>query len=163
MQKYVTYGLGNKFNPDKLVTDLTCSIGKPASAWWGSPINTEFGWKDWCKSENFIPSRGLSFEEYFSDNNKIVWTLKEGSKILLIDSIYDLNDFQRLDYIVEGKYDSWEFDFKKILNDGYTAIQLNDAGIGHYFMNRLELLMNSWDCESIVVLDPSKIVILEGE
>lgn len=50
------------------------------------------------------------------------------------------------------------------MRDGYHAIELYDASMGHRFnMTYCEHdLMSSWDCESIVVLDPSKIKIIEG-
>ena len=164
MKKYITYGLGNKFYPEKLVTDLTCEIGKPYRAWWGSPIDAEYGWKEWCENEDWFPNRkSITLEEYFNSDNSIIWTLEEGTKILEINTIEDLDSFFEKGYIKE--YDSFDFkwNFYKVLEDGYSAIQLNDGYIGHYFKSRLELLMNSWDCESICVLDPSKIIILENE
>ncbi len=86
MKKYITYGLGNKFYTEKLLTDLTCEIGKPRHAWWGSPIDAEYGWKQWCENEDWFPTPisattleliSSTIEEYFSPDNAIIWTLKE--------------------------------------------------------------------------------------
>ena len=161
MKKYVTYGFGDTFIPEKLVTDLKESIGKPMSAWWGSPVDSEYGWIDWCNQEEFIP-KGASFDKYFTDNNKIIWTLDESAKILEVNEVADLEDYFELGYIEdksdEPEYKDYHWNFYKVLEAGYSAIELTDGGIGHYFHNRIELMMNSWDCESIVVLDPSKII-----
>lgn len=49
-----------------------------------------------------------------------------------------------------------------MLEDGIVAVELMDGWIGHRFENFLEASFNTWDCESIVVLDETKIEILEG-
>ena len=44
----------------------------------------------------------------------------------------------------------------------YDAIELENSFIGHMFYSRIEVdLFNSWDCESIVVLNPDKILVLD--
>ena len=165
---YVTYGLGNKLDISKIKTDLYCQIGKPKQAFWGSPVDADFGWKEWCYREECIPtSKGLSFDDYFSDDNKILWDLKEGTKVLMINEVEDLDEFIDKKYIVyvrifpNSDFKDYVWNFNKILEDGYSAIQLNDATIGHNFRSNVEILLSSWDCESIVVLDKSKIVQVE--
>ena len=51
-------------------------------------------------------------------------------------------------------------DFNKLLEDNIIAVQLLDGSIGHRFITDIETMFNSWDCESIVVLDESKIEFL---
>ena len=167
MKQYVTYGLGNHFDFEKVkeTTNLDYNgIGKPSAAWWGSPTNAIFGWRDWCENEEFIPSKGLSFEQYFSDNNKITWHLEDESKVYIIYTIEDVKAMKDKGYIVNKPkygYDDYEIDFHKILEDGYVAVELYDPSIGHtiFTYGPLDMLFNSWDCESIVVLDPAKIVV----
>lgn len=163
---YVTYGLGTKFDIDKLQLDLTYRPDKPKKAWWGSPVDAEFGWKEWCEAEDFT-TKSMPIEEYFSDKNKIVWKLKEGTKKLDIKYESDLQNLLDAGYITIDDtfpvvaYPHYKFDFNKILEDGYSAIELFDSSIGHSYRDdsnwELSLLLNSWDCESIVVLDPSVI------
>ena len=165
-QVYVTYGLGNKFHPELVITNLYCYIGKPARAWWGSPIDADYSWKDWCIDNDWIPSDAKSQEEYFSDDNKILWTLKENTKVLMINSVDDIKTFIKKKYIVptdEVSFSGYTWDFYNVLLDGYSAIQLNDPCIGHRFATPGEDLLNGWDCESIVVLDANKIVELDKE
>ena len=48
-------------------------------------------------------------------------------------------------------------DWNKMLEDGIVAVQLMNGSIGHRFINKLEEQFNGWDCESIVVLDKSRL------
>lgn len=163
MKKYVTYGF-KKFDKSKVRIDLTCFVGKPRTAWWGSPIDAKFGWKEWCTNEYWTPG-DEPIEEYFAEDNKVLWTLTEDSKILYINNVEDLDTFIDLGFIFncnqDSDYGEWKWDFHKVLEAGYTAIELTDSYIGHYFTSYAELLINGWDCESIVVLDPSKIIPLD--
>lgn len=169
MKKYVTYGFGTIFMADKLKTDLSRIIAdKPLKAWWGSPVDADYGWRDWCLDNYFLrfEDPDLDFEEnasnYFSDDNKIIWTLRQKAKVLVINDLEDLYNYLELGYIVPKEeqygYPRYKWDFFKVLRDGYSAIELTDAHLGHGFRSPLEDLMNSWDCESIVVLDPNDIV-----
>lgn len=161
MDKFVTYGF-DYFNKEMTIRDLelTCALGKPESAWWGSPVNAEFGWKEWCKLEEWYPKckQYDSMEEYFS--HRVYWTLEKGSKILYINSEKDLESFIEKGYIETDEFNFYKFNFFKIKED-YDAIQLNDPKIGHMYINanyKLQNLMNAWDCQSIVVLNPEKII-----
>ena len=152
IELYETYILRHLlFDPESIETDLAGTFrNKPRMAWWGSPVNAGFGWKDFCKAENFM------LNEYdFDRSSPILWTLKKGSKILKIDRI----DEDVISYMVPdpeiGLYKV--LDFKKLLANGFTAVELTDGSIGHGFSNKYEAAFNLWDCESIVVLDPSKI------
>ena len=158
MKKYVTYGKGTKFDPDKLVTDLNTYLqSKPKNAWWGSPIDAHYGWKDWAENNSF-------HTETLTEDNKIIWTLKEDSKILYIRSEEDLEWMLRRGFIeinIEYK-DEYLINFYKIFDAGFSAVELTDSEIGHsiFYNNfRLTMLMSIWDCESIVVLDPTKIIV----
>lgn len=165
-KKYVTY-----LEPDKLkefrhsciLTHLgSSSLGtKPISAWWGSPIDANFGWKEYCESEDY---RDYDF------NNPIYWKLEEGSKVFQIDwedvqlnksntllkyvKYKDLREEDLLIYLNTKVSDNDPtIDFVKMLDDGIVAVELLDSCIGNSFINNLEISFKSWSCESIVVLD----------
>lgn len=157
MKTYITYGFVLE-DPKKIVTNLDECINKPKKALWGSPVDAEFGWKEWCENEDWWPSRRhQEKEDYF--NKSFKWTLKEGSKILTINTIGDLEDLDKkgyFDHIGPFMFGP-RLNFHKILKDGYSAVELTDGYMGHYFKNELEMSFNSWDCECIVVLDPDKV------
>lgn len=161
-KEYCTYGFGNKFDKDKIVIDLKTrgSSNKPMSAWWGSPVDAKFGWKDWCLAEEWFP-KNEDPDVYLSESNKINWTLEDSANILTISSLEDLQEYFSKGFIIARPgffMTCYEFDFQEILDKGYAAVELLDPTLGHLFINELELMLNSWDCESIVVLDPTKII-----
>ena len=167
---YVTYqkkshGIFCKDNI-KIKLGLPNPICKPDCAWWGSPVNASFGWKEWCECECFM------LEEIDWDN-PIKWRLTSNSKILriAIDDVADSQNSPLSKYVTEDLlYKKLGFsslnlfgvylDFNLILNDDIIAVELLDANIGHKFINPIETMFNSWDCESIVVLDKTKIEFL---
>ena len=163
MKEYITYGFTIDDIRD-IKTDLTnIGLNKPKKALWGSPTDAEFGWKDWCEVEEWWPSKAETFEDYISVG--FTWTLEEGSKVYEIHTIEDLEKMDQEGFI---KWDIWgtyfinrkaQIDFQKLKDAGYVAVELFDGYIGHMFVNALEESMNYWDCESIVVLDPSKVVL----
>lgn len=153
MKTYITYGFVLE-DPKNIVTNLDECINKPKKALWGSPVDAEFGWRDWCENEEWWPG---GEPDYFDKSFK--WTLKDGSKVLTINTIGDLEDLDKRGYFDHRgpfMFDS-RLNFHRILEDGYSAVELTDGYIGHYFKNDLEMSFNSWDCESIVVLDPDKV------
>jgi hypothetical protein len=176
-ETYLTYLKKNKlpFDIQKLNIDLqnksSAFINKPARAFWGSPTYPCFGWKEWCEVEQF------DVDKYDWDN-PVFWRLKKGSKVLQINrnevtygntylKPYITNPYKHIDINIQGlSYLEEEIvlDFEKILQDDIVAVQLMDGGIGHGFnflTNPYERMFNSWDCESIVVLDKSKIEIIK--
>jgi len=49
--KLIHYG-STSFDPKKFNPVLNSYI-KPTGGLWTSPIDSEFGWKDWCTAEDF--------------------------------------------------------------------------------------------------------------
>jgi len=159
--KYVTYfQKGETFDPDKIVIDLNNKhngfLFKPDKGFWGSPVDAKYGWKEWTESEYF--------RDYDYDN-PIYWTLISG-KILQIDwdevknkTSSDLIKYitkpYHIDYTLNDLYIVLDWD--KMLKDDIVAVQLMDGCIGHCFKYDLEMHFNAWDCESIVVLDKSRL------
>ena len=160
---YITYGFEVK-DTNLIVTNLnTGPTQKPEMALWGSPTDATFGWKDWCECEQWIPSKNLSFEDYFK--TFFTWTLAKDAKVY---NVANMEDIQWLAYKDIIHYDHERFhtliiDYRRLYEEGYDAMELINPCLGHYFLNDLEMLFNGWDCESIVVLDPSKVILLESQ
>ncbi len=163
---YVTYikKTNKPFNRDKIMTiiGIPNPMNKPNSALWGSPIDAEFGWKEWC----FLNG----FKRDYNWKNPIKWKLRPYSKVLKIDFEDIINEQTSIlrKYIADNKnifgmdfdFPQIMFDFELMLKDGISAVQLMNSSIGHFYGNDLEIAFNTWDCESIVVLDETKIEFL---
>lgn len=158
MKIYITYGKGNSFDKEKLpkVEDLEIElspINKIQKTLWGSPIDANYGWKDWCESESFNTNKLL---------NSFQWTLKPEAKVLYIEDLQDI--FDKVPFIEAPlfKGSSWKstfVDFKKIISE-YDAMEISmDNGyLGHMFVDKREECFNSWDCDSIMVFNREMIV-----
>lgn len=164
---YVTYlhKKYGKFKPENININLNRKgINKPIAAFWGSPKDSLFGWKEWCECESM-------FLDEFKWNKPIFWRLKSNTKVLKInwEDIISPNTILK-DYTVNLLENAnskdlrfLELDFNKILTSEIFAIELMDSRIGHSFdvgLNPYEFMFNSWDCESIVMLDKEKIEFL---
>lgn len=119
---------------------------KPFGGLWTSPVNSSFGWKDWCHREHFREC---------SDHFKL--KLKDNAKILRIDGKNDLND---LPVITEKGmlFDFHYIDFEKISKD-YDAIWLTEKGERETSFTR-PINLYGWDCETVLILNNLKILLI---
>jgi len=153
--KYVTYlKYGVSFDPSKIVIDLNNEYNgclfKPDKGFWGSPVDARYGWKEWCENEEFGD---------YVFKKPVYWTLTSG-KILQVnwDEVKNKETSNLTKYIKLGDHCSYiVLDWDKMLKDGIVAVQLMDGCIGHCFKYDLETHFYAWDCESIVVLDKSRL------
>lgn len=114
---------------------------KPYGGLWASNINASYGWKDWCKDENFREC---------NEENSFKFTLKNGTKVLKIDNADLLKKLPVIDVYPINVH----LDFEK-LKQQYDAIEViisND--------NRLYWDLYGWDCDSILIFNKDCIEIL---
>lgn len=122
---------------------------KPKGGLWASRKNASFGWKDWCKEEDFRDCDiAKSFEFVFTNQTKIV-------TISSVKTLYNLPKLEN-DRFAWG----YSIDFEKCLHLGIDAIELcwygdeyRDVAFGD-----LHYELYGWDCDSIVVLNPDAII-----
>lgn len=80
--------------------------------------------------------------------------LKDDAKILLIAKLEDAKK-----YIIDSEYGSISgIDFESIMNDGYDAVELIH---GNNYRELHFSLFNTWDCDSIVILNKNVIIPIE--
>ena len=145
VKEFVTYGF--QYDPYlfKPITNRIYS-GKPNGGLWASPVNSEFGWKDWCNAALFFKHSGLS--------EGFIWELSDQSRILVLDETSNLESLPEkyfLDQVDFGGLIEERFlNFEKLAQD-YDALLLEYSGLkalsGDY------LGFNTWDCESILVFN----------
>jgi hypothetical protein len=121
---------------------------KPIGGLWASPIDAEYGWKEWNKSNEFVP---------IAEDCSFKFTLSSKANVLVISSvsdvekiptqIYDDPDLANLAKMMEHT-GTKSIDFEALKNSGYDAVELRlseDWG--------LYRAMYGWDCDSIVILN----------
>lgn len=134
--KYIHYG-NTTFEPERFSEIKNRKyFTKPDGGFWASPVDAEYGWKDWTEDEKFTECR---------EDNSFVFTLKDDTNVLHIHSCNGLNKLPgHYEKILGGVY----FDFEKMKADGIDAVELHlsdDRG--------LYWALYGWDCDSILIMN----------
>ena len=118
---------------------------KPLGGLWASPLKIQgnfiSAWHEWCY---------YNMEEWL-DDNAVVYELKDNAKILTIDSLNDLEEVLKTDY-VDSKFGTSEknLNFQTLANK-YDAIYLTEKGEAETRWSENNLY--GWDCESLLILN----------
>ena len=179
MNEYISYGF-SKFDRQRFENEIDNAIlneriDKPANGWWGSSIDANYGWKEWCYSEDFGDCANGTYKVDY-----IKWKLKDAK-------IYHIQNFEDLAKIPVRKVSNYSpylrIDFDKMKSQGYDGIELclDDYYLGHTFASvdyilenepnltkeqakqamEIEELINTWDCDSICVWNSKVIDVIE--
>ena len=120
-------------------------IPKPSGGLWASPDDTDFGWKEWVSESNLDTNIDTSFS----------FTLKEDANVLVIDDITKLEDLPKTDSGLPLPIDIWTFlDYEKLAGI-YDAIEVCITKD-----NRLHKQLYTWDCDTILIINPDIINIV---
>lgn len=137
----------------------------PFNGLWASPVDTDWGWIDWCKQNDFHLD---SFEWYQT------FTLKDNAKICTIDSLQSLNVFLKkyakrvetidYDYTRKQKFvditedidpNAWVASGTYRYNWNKVVIDFDGIEVSHDFnFNLIHKIFYTWDCDSIVIWNP---------
>jgi len=113
---------------------------KPQGGLWTSPVDSEYGWEDWSKDNDYGDLTN-HFDLYF-----------EGT-VFEIDSVEDMNN---LPWIED---ESMHFvSFEPLVFMGYDAIHLTDKGQADTRFTHPKSLYG-WDCETVLVMNPNAILV----
>jgi hypothetical protein len=104
---------------------------------WASPVDAEYGWREWCKAEDFGDlSHSFTFE--FEGN------------VFVIDDVHDAASMPWIE-MIEGTNLKCP-DFEAMANLGYDAIYLTAKGQTETRFGPPSLY--GWDCESVLIMNP---------
>ena len=144
MQEKIYIHYGHKFFDEKLFVEIkNDNFVKPLGGLWASAINAKFGWKDWCKDENFRDC---------TEDNSFKFKLKSGTRVLKIDNAEMLKTLP----VIKLPYNfSWvNLDFKK-LKEEYDVIEVLISED-----NQLYWDLYGWDCDSLLVMNKDVIEVI---
>ena len=113
---------------------------KPRTGLWASPIDSEWGWKEWCESEDFRDC---------NKDNSFTFKLHPYARVFEIHDLDDLEKLPVMDHPLSAI--SYGLDFEEIAKN-YDAIFLSDEGQAKTRMSHPSSLYG-WDCECILVLN----------
>ena len=155
MKNLITYGkIFDRKKFEEVRNEISFANKPEKGGLWCSPENSVYGWKDFCQGEDFRTEdldHGTRFD------------LKEGTKLLVIDCVEDYRKAierfggrNRELYYVKEKF----LNFGLIRDAGYDGVYLTDNGNSELHtpdfdeFGDLEMVMNTWDVESILILNP---------
>jgi len=131
----------SKYDPElfKPISDAPFDT-KPIGGLWASPVNSDFGWKEWTEIESYGETN-----EYFN--------LEFNGDLLVIDTLTDLGE---LPWIECDRIHFISFQAMCAGGFSYDAIHLTEAGERATRWTRPRTLYG-WDCECVLVLNPDSI------
>lgn len=116
---------------------------KPQGGFWASPVISNHSWKRWCEENEFRLDRlNSSFEFTFI------------GRAITINSADDLSLLQKykLQRHPEMGFSLLILDFEKMLRDRVDAVYLTEKG--EIATRHSMPSLYSWDCESVLILNP---------
>lgn len=132
----VCYGCGNELDLSKFESPKNRDHVKPSGGLWTSPIDSEWGWKDWCESEDW-GDLGSHFRLRFT------------GRVYVIDS---MDAAKQLPW----RKPSWSShvawpDYEAIV--GIDAIHMTVEG--EQATRYDEPSLYGWDCETVWIMNPA--------
>ena len=123
---------------------------------WACPIDSNLGWEQWCKAEDFTSAIDKMKYSFF-------FKLRPGAKIYPIDNINDLKKistaYQILD-LGDRRVKQKKIDFTSLLAKGYDGIYASENAV-RVLRNNCNIEMDelyTWDVESICIFNPNVII-----
>ena len=114
---------------------------KPIGGLWVSPVKSKYGWKEWCKGENF--GRG---------KHKIYFDVDLSKLGIIIDSKEDLEKLMWKKERIMDRIEKTSIDFEKMKEVGIYYIYLTENGQDETRFSYPRSLYG-WDCESLLILN----------
>lgn len=146
---YRNYGNGSSFDPTLWKDPENGGLLiKPATGGlWASPIDSVWGWKDWCEAEDFLDT---SKQEYFD------FYLSDDARVYTINTPTDIRIFKYTIFPFRPDYHILAIDFEGARKD-YDAIFLSELGERTTRFSD-PFSFYGWDCESILILNKEVII-----
>lgn len=151
---YIAYGASEydpaKFRPVDPDNRWGIVNNKPAGGLWASPVDSGYGWADWCRAEEFnVKSLDKSF----------LFKLSPNAKIYTIDNIQDLaavstlNDPMTIDMGVG-------INVRELMENGYDGLYVTEYAANNLKYSPVPGLKDlyMWDVESICVFNKDVII-----
>lgn len=130
------------YNPTLVSPIANDNWCKPKGGLWTSPVNSKWGWKDWCECENFRDC---------DESNCFKLVLNADARIFVIDSLNNLKNAPLVDLKIGEHYQRQYLDFE-LLATKYDAIWLTEKGLNETHLSH-PLNLYGWDCESVLIMN----------
>lgn len=144
MKKYIHYG-HTRFEPQLFTSIRNSFMAKPRGGFWASDVDAKRGWKEWCRDSDFSEC---------NINNSFTFSLSTNAKVLMINSIDNLEKLPKIKGEGCSGYSAWIMLDYELLAKEYDAIEVNISSD-----SELYFALYGWDCDSIVILNPDIMIV----
>jgi len=158
MKNYIHYGndhLDRNTMLQTIQTDPDGDYRNKCGGFWGSPVDAEYGWYDWCIGEDFHTERL---------DTSFTFTLTPDARVLTVKSIKDLppeciryeeSDIHHRDPRISFNY------LKRYYDALEVVISSNWDELRGFSIEYPGLWFYSWDVDSILIWNPDVVVELK--
>ena len=132
---------------------------KPKGGLWGSPVDAEHSWKDWCEGEGFREC---------NEDNSFKFTVRDPKRIFYIDSEEAFDDWYSKYVFIDAEKSAMlagirftkgfncgfdQINVQKMINDGWDGMEISLTD--HW---PLYNYLYGWDCDSVIIFNRDAIV-----
>ena len=168
---YIHYG-ASEFDPNIgfPIKNIPGGHVKPIGGFWACQVDSEDDWEDWCGRERFPFDDSKSIKFKLTPNANVVYlrTYKDLKQLPEVTPYYLPMSRCKIHYLI---------DFEKCVEQGIDAIELQyfgydwvqtkeeeDDGEEYIWGNKqLGQILNGWDCDSIVILNPNIVEVIKED
>lgn len=141
--RYIHYGSA-KYDPQKFEPISNAPyFNKPNGGLWASPVESKFGWKQWCESEDY---------KSCTEEDSFCFSLKNEAKVLRIDAVQTAKELPLQVTDMDSPIIHF-YDFEQIKAEGVDAVEFIVSACPQLYWE-----MYGWDCDSVIVLNPDVII-----
>jgi len=142
--KLISYGNGDEFDLS-MWNEVKNSYSKPHGGLWTSPIDSKYGWKNWCQDNEF-GDLSTSFQLEIKGN------------VFTITNIDDLKNMPTIKLCETWFY---SIDFELMKKNGIDAIYLTDIGevkTRYVLWYDANISFYGWDCETVFIMNKDCVI-----
>lgn len=159
MQTKITYRHfgSNCFDPMRFVPITNDPVrSKPYGGLWASRVDSDYGWWDFCQNQRY---------ELGSLRTHFDFMIQEGARVHTIRTMDDIKMLPMRDNPMPAIYGPYLPDFVECLRQGIDAVELlwYDSRFHTEESGPVGRALRTWDCDSIVILNPKMIIPIEKE
>lgn len=111
---------------------------KPQGGLWCSPLDSAYGWIDWCRDESF---------DDIDHKQRVIFDI-DMTKFLAIDNVEDMENKLPW-YLFHDMFPA--IDFEELIQQGTEGIHLTEKGLIDTRWSSLHSL-SGWDCETVLIM-----------
>lgn len=145
MNTYIHYG-HKEFDINKFIVPKNRQLlNKPIGGLWASKVDAKFGWKNWCKENDFREC---------NEENSFAFKISDNANILYINCVADIDKLPDQKTDLSLTYHK-SVDFEKLIENRIDAIEFNISNDWGLYM-----ALYGWDCDSTLILNPDVIEVV---